>query len=205
MLFHSVNGRGGNHLWSTVLLINLEPFLTRVQHYQSNWPGLSFNYSAPDQDHQSDCHSCGFFSTTSYLEEQCSPPLTKSREAASRRITASAQADHRLSLPVKKLYLVVTAHRSFFKLSLHTTWSSTTQTHQFLWFTILQGPQLGVEYSTGSLENASCPFIELLGKFEHIFSSTWESKEPSLCKFRGGTLYFTAHGKMLVTHYLFQL
>lgn len=148
-------------LWARVLLINLEPSLTNVQHYQPN----PFSYPTTDKDHWSEYHSSCLLSATSYLEEKCSPPLPKSQEAASRRITASAQADHRLSLRFKKLHLVVTAHRSFFKISLHTTWSSTTQTHQFLWSIILQRPQVGVEYPRGSLENESCPFVELLRKF----------------------------------------
>lgn len=106
-------------LWARVLLVNLEPFLTSVQCSTINLSNSS-SYPTTDKDDQSEYRSSSLCSTASYLEEKCSPPLIKSQEAASRRITASAQADHRLSLRFKKLYLVVTAHRSFFKVSLHT-------------------------------------------------------------------------------------
>lgn len=96
----------------------------------------------------------------------------------------------------------MTAHRSFLKISLHTTWSCTIQTRQLLWFIILQRPQVGVQYSTGSLENRSVPSTELLGKFQHIFSTAWEILEKQTSKFRDGCLCFMTHGTG-VSHTLF--
>lgn len=51
-------------------------------------------------------------------KDKCSS-LSKSQRAATMRIKAQAPADHRLSFRFKKFYLVVTAHRSFLKISLH--------------------------------------------------------------------------------------
>lgn len=126
-------------------------------------------------------------------KDKCST-LTKSPKAATRWIKALAQADHRLRFRFKKFYLVVAAHRSFLKISLHRAWSCTTQTCQLLGFIILQRPQVGFQYSTGS-QKVDLSLLWIIRQVSTcLFISGKEARDRGLWKSQEG---LARHGKQI--------